>query len=247
MTSALDRGVLPEQALSCAAVDPWGAEVVRDHGRRVAAGAQVGSHLDALASGSAGSGSGAFAALAAASGAALVTAVARRTMRHLPDSDQTAIRMIEIADEADAARPALLATSDRDAEVQQQLAAAVALPQDTDEQRTARLVELRSLLEESVDGQLELARRSVRLADLAEEATAASDPNAAADGLSAVAALHAAAVAALANVELNAFAIVDSDRRDELTETCSALRDRARLMLDDARTAFDTRIRPTAP
>lgn len=213
----------------------------------VVAGEQVDSLLDVLASGSAESGSGTFASLAAASGAALVTAVARRTMRHLSDSDRVAARMAEIAGEADAARPVLLAAADRDAEVQRELATAVGLPQDTGEQRTARLVDLRTMLEEAVDGQLELARRSVLLVGLAEEAMAASDPNAAADGLSAVAALHAAVISALANVELNAFAIVDPDRREELTITCRALRDRATHMLDDARAAFDGRVRLTAP
>ena len=203
--------------------------------------------LDALASGGSDSGSGAFAALAAASGAALLTAVAQRTMRHLSADEATTARLTAIADEADSARPALLASADRDATVLHELALAARMPQDSEEQRTARLVTLQSVLEDTVDVQLDLARRAVLLAGLAEEATAAADPNAAADGLAAVAALHAAAVAALANVELNAFAIVDPARREELTATCGALRDRATRMLADARSAFDARVHPAPP
>jgi formiminotetrahydrofolate cyclodeaminase len=212
--------------------------------RRVVAGEQVDTLLDALASGATEPGSGAFAALAAASGAALVTAVSHRTLRHRDADDPGTMRLTAIADEADAARPVLLASADRDAEVLHELAIAARMPQDTEDQRTARLVTLQSVLEDAVDVQLDLARRSVLLAGLAEEAMTASDPNAAADGLAAVAALHAAAVAALANVAMNAFAIVDPGRRDELTATCAALGDRAATMLDDARTAFEGRVRP---
>lgn len=214
--------------------------------RRVVAGEQVDTLLDALASGSAVPGPGAFAALAAAAGSALVTAVAQRTLRMSAAEDDGTARLAEIADEADAARPVLLASADRDSEIAHELAMAARMPQDSEEQRTARLVTLQSVLEDAVDVQLDLARRSVLLAGLAEEVTAASDPNAAADGLAAVAAFHAAAIAALANVELNAFAIADPARREELTDTCSALRERAALMLDDARRAFEDRVHPAS-
>jgi methenyltetrahydrofolate cyclohydrolase len=214
--------------------------------RRVVAGEQVDALLEAVASGATepGSGSGAFAALSAATGAALVTAVARHTLKRLASDDPDGARLMEIADEADAARPALLAWADRDAEIHRRLTLAARLPQETDEERTERLVSLQSVLENAVDVQLDLARRAVLLAGLAEEVSAAADPNAAADGLGAVAALHAAAVAALANVELNAFAIVDPERRDELTATCDALGARASNMLDDAHAAFGSRVRP---
>jgi formiminotetrahydrofolate cyclodeaminase len=212
--------------------------------RRVVAGEKVDALLDAVATGATEPGSGAFAALSAAAGAALVTAVAQRTLRKRSPDEPEAARLAAIADEADAIRPALLASADRDAEAQHELAQAARMPNGTDDERTARLVTLQSVLEDALDGQLGLARRAVMLAGLAEEATAASDPNAAADGLAAVAALHASAVTALANVELNAFAIVDPGRRDELTATCDALRDRAGRMLDDPRAAFEGRVHP---
>jgi formiminotetrahydrofolate cyclodeaminase len=210
------------------------------------AGERIEGWLDALASGTSEPGSGAFAALSAAAGAALVTSVAQRTLRRTAADDTAVGRLAEIADESDAARPALLGAADRDAGVQQELALAARMPHGSEEQRTARLVTLQSVLEEAVDVQLDLARRSVLLAGLAEEAAAAADPNVAADGLAAVAALHAAAVAALGNVELNAFAIADVERRDELTATCDALGQRAARMLDDAHAAFGGRVHPAS-
>ena len=200
--------------------------------------------LDELASGTSESGSGAFAALAAAAGAALVTSVVQQTLRRLAGDDAAAARLIEIADASEAARPSLLGAADRDAAVQHDLALAARMPHGSEDERTARLVTLQSVLEDAVDVQLDLARRSVLLAGLAEEATAVADPNVAADGLAAVAALHAAAVAAVANVALNAFAIADAERRDELAATCDALGERAARMLADAHAAFESRVHP---
>ena len=215
--------------------------------RRVVAGEQVDAFLDALASGSTEQGSGAYAAFSAAAGVALITSVARRTLRRLDADDEPTARLAEIADEADAARPALLALADRNAEIHEELALAARMPQESDEERTSRLVTLQSVLEDAVNVQLDLARRSVLLTGLAEEATIASDPNAAGDGLAAAAALHAAAHAALANVRLNAFAIADPGRRDELTETCAALGDRAARMLGGTRAAFERRVHIADP
>ena len=213
---------------------------------RAMAGEHIEEWLDALASGTSEPGAGAFAALSAAAGAALVTSVAQQTLRRLSADDAEVPRLAQIADESDAARPALLGAGDRDADVQHELALAARLPHGSEEQRTARLVTLQSVLEDAVDVQLELARRAVLLAGLAEEATGVADPNVAADGLAAVAALHAAAVAALANVELNAFAIADPERREELTATCDALGERAGRMLEDAHEAFEGRVHPAS-
>ena len=218
--------------------------------RRVVADARVDVLLEAFASGAVEPGSGAFAALSAATGAALVATVARRTLRSAAPGSTP--RMQEIADEADAARPVLLSLADRDAEANHAVMDAYrALRAEPDpappdapgtdsdhDARMSRLHVVQEALENAVDVQLDLARRAVFLTGLAEEATLGGDPNAAAEGVSAAAALHAAAVAALATVELNAFAIVDDERRAELTDTCSSLRARAAQMLDGAREAF---------
>ena len=209
--------------------------------RRVVAGEQVDVWLDALASDAVEPGGGAFAALSAAAGAALVGTVARRTMRR-PGHEDVAPRMQVIVEEADAARPVLLALADRDAEAFRATMDAYRILQEGEGDRTQQLHALQEALEESVDVQLDLARRSAYLLGLAEEATVAGDPNAAADALSAAAALHAATAAAVANAEINAFAIADEERRAELTETCAALRERATMLLDQVQRAFRGRI-----
>jgi methenyltetrahydrofolate cyclohydrolase len=212
--------------------------------RRVIAGEEVDAWLNALGAATSGPGAGAFAALSAAAGAALVESVANQTMRRA-DPRTADPRLQAIADEAEAARPVLLGVADRDAAAFDAVVEANRLPRDSDEERARRLGELQRALESAVDSQLDLARRSVYLMGLAEEATSAGDPNAAADGIGAAAALHAATVCALANVEINAFAIVDELRRHELMDTCASLRQRADHVLDDVQQVFRVRIAPS--
>jgi methenyltetrahydrofolate cyclohydrolase len=210
-------------------------------GRRVVAGERVDAWLDALASDADEPGGGAFSALSAAAGAALVAMVARQTVRR-PGNEGATARMEELAAEADGSRPVLLGLADRDAEAHRAIVEAFRMPRDSDEERTIRLRVLQELLEDAADVQLDLARRAVYLMGLAEEATAAGNPNAAPAAMSAAAALHAAAVSALAHVEGDAFAIPESDRRAELTATCAALRERADAVLRDADVAFRARV-----
>jgi formiminotetrahydrofolate cyclodeaminase len=207
--------------------------------RRVVAGEQVDAWLEALASASVEPGGGAFAALSAASGSALVEAVARRTLRRGTDATG---RLDDIVSEVAGARAVLLALADRDAEAFRATIDAYRIPHHDEEAKNRRLHVLQEALEDAVDVQLDLARRSVYLLGLAEEVTRNGDPNAAADGLSAAAALHAATVAAVANAEINAFAIADAERRAELMETCGLLRDRAGSLLSEAQETFRGRI-----
>jgi formiminotetrahydrofolate cyclodeaminase len=211
--------------------------------RRVIASEEIDTWLDALASGASEPGGGAFASLSAAAGAALVESVANQTMRRTDPKD-TNERLQAIADEAEAARPALLAQADRGSSAFEAILAANRMPRATDEERAARLVELQATLEAAIDVQLDLGRRSVYLMGLAEEVTSVGDPNAAADGMSAAASLHSATVCAMANVEINAFAIVDEGRRHELLDTCASLRQRADHVLDDVQQVFRVRINP---
>ena len=85
---------------------------------------------------------------------------------------------------------------------------------------------------------LEIARRSVYLMGLAEEAITSGNPNAASDAYSAAAALHAAALSALANVDINAITFIDKTRQRELSDSASSLRNRAQSILRDVGEAF---------
>ena len=191
--------------------------------------------LDALASGLIEPAAEAFASLAAAGGAALVAAVARRGAMHFAEPGAT--RMVEIQLEADAARDTLFQLADSNAAAFEAFLEILRGSAERDDERTARLVALREALETTIDGQLQTARRAVSLMGLADEVTLAGDANTAADGLSA-AALHAAAVAATADIEINAFAVADPARRGELAETCASLRGRAAALLTTVEDSF---------
>ncbi len=196
--------------------------------------------LTALASGAATPGGGAFAALSAAAGSALVAMAGRLTIgkeRFAEVED----RMQAIVEECDAEREGFLAMADRDAAAFDAVMAAYKLPKETDEDKAARLRQLQEALEGAAEVPLMVARRAVYVMGLAGEVTVSGNPNAASDGLSGAAALFGAAISALANVRINAFAFTDAERREELLDDCRRLRDRANALLAEADEAFTAR------
>ncbi len=89
---------------------------------------------------------------------------------------------------------------------------------------------------------LEIARRAVDLMELAEDATALGNPNAASDGLTAAGMLLAAVIGARANVEINASSLKDEARRSALLDEVAAIRQRAEALLGQCREAFGLRL-----
>ena len=205
------------------------------------AGQGIAEWLELLASDAATPGGGAYAALSAAAGAALIGMTARLTVRKKDFAD-VAERMQQLIAEADDARGVLLHLADRDADAFDRVMAAYRMPRDTDDERASRLHELQAALEGAAEVPLDVARRSVYLMGLAEEATTSGNPNAASDGMCAAAALHAATIAALANVQINAFAFVDETRRGELVDDVGRLRGRADGLLQQVEEAFRHRL-----
>jgi formiminotetrahydrofolate cyclodeaminase len=201
------------------------------------AGTRIGPFLDDLASEAPTPGGGAWAALSAAAGSALIAMVARLTLKK-KGFEGAADRMREIAEECDDERFTLLALADRDAEAYRAVMAAYKLPKNTPEEQNAWSVTLQKALERAADIPLEVARRSVYLMALAEETLTSGNPNAASDALSAAAALHAAALAALANVDINAITFIDKTRQQELADSANSLRHRAQSILRDVSEAF---------
>ncbi len=90
---------------------------------------------------------------------------------------------------------------------------------------------------------LEIARRAVDLMELAEDATAMGNPNAASDGMSAAGMLLASVIGATANVEINAKSL---EGRGSTRRRCSrrspAIRERADALLEQCREAFGLRL-----
>jgi formiminotetrahydrofolate cyclodeaminase len=136
----------------------------------------------------------------------------------------------------------MLGLADRDAEAFESVMAAYRMPKESEGEQASRLQALQTALEGAAEVPLLVARRSVYVMGLAEEATTIGNPNAASDGMSGAAALHSAALAALANVQINAFAFVDATKREELLDDCRHLRERADQVLADAQTVFDERV-----
>jgi formiminotetrahydrofolate cyclodeaminase len=202
---------------------------------------RIDAWLEALASGAATPGGGAFAALSAAAGVALVAMVGRLTIGKEAFTD-VEDRMRRIVEACDRARTDLLALADEDAVAFDAVMAAYRLPKGTDEEVATRRGAIQAALAGAAAVPLGVARRSVDAMALAEEATASGNPNAASDGLSGGAALHAAALAALANVRINATSLADAARRDEILGECDGLRERAGARLVGIEAAFAARL-----
>jgi formiminotetrahydrofolate cyclodeaminase len=201
------------------------------------AGARVGVYLEELASDQPTPGGGAWAAVSAAAGAAMIAMVARLTIKK-KGYEEVVDRMRAIADECDDERYTLLALADRDAEAYREVMAAYKLPKASPEEQRAWSTTLQKALERAADIPLEVARRSVYLMALAEETLTSGNPNAASDALSAATSLHAAALSALANVDINAITFLDKTRQQELSESANSLRHRAQSLLRDVSEAF---------
>jgi formiminotetrahydrofolate cyclodeaminase len=193
--------------------------------------------LDELASDAPTPGGGAWAAISASAGAAMIAMVARLTIKK-KGFEAVAERMEKIAHECDDETFALLGLADRDAYAYREVMAAYKLPKGTSEEQHTWSFTLQRALERAADIPLEVARRAVYLMGLAEEALSNGNPNAASDAYSAAAALHAAALAAIANMEINAITFIDKTRQQELADSASSLRNRAQSLLREVGDAF---------
>ena len=203
----------------------------------------IGEWLAALASDSATPGGGAYAGLTGAAGAAMLSMVGRLTIGK-PDHADVQTRMQELVAAADDTRIGFLELADRDAHAFDSVMVAFRMPRETDDEKAARSAAIQRGYVDAANVPLEIARKAVDLLPLAEDATALGNPQAASDGYCGAIALAAAARAAIANVQINAAALKNAARRDELLDTCTALRSRADELLEHAETAFTNRTLP---
>jgi len=197
--------------------------------------------LETMASKEPTPGGGAAAAIAGATGAALIAMVGRLTIGKQGFEDLEE-RMRALVDRADAARAEFVVLGDRDAASFEAVMSAFKMPKGTDVEKASRADAIQRGLEHAATVPLEIARRAVDLMELAEDATAMGNPNAASDGMSAAGMLLATVIAARANVEINASALRDEPRREALLEEVAAIRDRADTLLEQCRVAFGLRL-----
>jgi formiminotetrahydrofolate cyclodeaminase len=204
-------------------------------------GLTVGRFLEVVASDAPTPGGGSVSAVAGASAAALIAMVARLTIGK-KEFEDVQDRMEEIVKQADETRSALIALGDRDAAAFEAVMAALRLPKDTDEMKAARSDALQRATADAAATPLEVARRSAALLDAAVEVIQQGNPNAASDGATAAAMLHAAVVGAVANVEINLASLKDEQERTRMDEEGRALRSRAQEALGEAGKAFVARL-----
>ena len=151
-------------------------------------------------------------------------------------------RMQALVDQADAARLAFLQLADRDAHAFDGVMVAFKMPKATDDEKKARSAAIQAGYEQAASVPLEIARAAVDLMELAEDATAIGNPQAASDGVSGAAHLYCAAACGIANVEINAASLKDVGRRTTLIDEVAALRGRADQSMRESQTAFQLRL-----
>ena len=150
--------------------------------------------------------------------------------------------MHALVERADAARLAFLQLADRDAHAFDGVMVAFKMPKATDEEKKARSAAIQAGYEQAASVPLEIARAAVDLMELAEDATAMGNPQAASDGVSGAAHLYCAATCAIANVEINAASLKDVGRRTALLDEVAALRGHADQSMRESQTAFQLRL-----
>ncbi len=201
----------------------------------------VARFLDTLASSSPTPGGGAVAALSAANGAAMIAMVGRLTVGK-PGFEDVEDRMNGLILAADAARVEFLELADTDAHAFDGVMAAFKMPKETVEEKAVRSAAIQAGYAEAAAVPQEVARKAVHLMQLAEDATAMGNPQAASDGLSAAASLYCGALCAIANVEINASAFKDESRRVGMLDELAGLKGRADHLLKETLTAFQLRL-----
>ena len=197
--------------------------------------------LEVLGSDAPTPGGGAAGAISGAVGAALIAMVGRLTVGK-PGFEDVEDRMRALIEKADAARLAFLDLADRDAHAFDEVMIAFKMSKETDEEKAARSAAIQAGYERAASVPLEIARAAVDTMELAEDATSTGNEQAASDGVSGAAHLYCAVICAIANVEINAAALKDEQRRTVLLDEVAALRGRADQSVRESQTAFQLRL-----
>ncbi|MEO8476102.1 MAG: cyclodeaminase/cyclohydrolase family protein [Actinomycetota bacterium] len=197
--------------------------------------------LETLASSAPTPGGGSVAALSAANGAAMIAMVGRLTVGK-PGFEDVEDRMNGLILAADAARKEFLELADTDAHAFDGVMVAFKMPKETAEETAARSAAIQSGYAEAAAVPQSVARKAIHLMELAEDATAMGNAQAASDGLSAAASLYCAALCAIANVEINASAFKDEAKRVGMLDELAGLKGRADELLRETQTAFQLRL-----
>ncbi len=153
-------------------------------------------------------GGGSVSALAAGLGAALAEMVANLTIGKEKYADADA-EMRTLAQQAADLRKELIDAIQKDTESFNGYMAALKMPKETDEQKTARRDAMQQGLKEAALVPLEVAKTTVKIFPVAKAVVQRGNPNAVTDGLVAAMLARSAALGALLNVKINLGSIKD--------------------------------------
>ncbi|MEA5038848.1 MAG: cyclodeaminase/cyclohydrolase family protein [Clostridiaceae bacterium] len=175
----------------------------------------VKDYLDLLASDAPAPGGGSASAFCGAQGAGLCAMVAALTLGKKKYADDQAL-CERVQGEALELQHALTAQIDADTDAFGLISAAIALPKDTEEQKTARRAALRSATLEATHAPLQTLKLSRRALELTGELVGHSNTNCASDLGVAGHNLLACAEGAFLNVEINLPGIGDEEKAAQL-------------------------------
>jgi len=153
-------------------------------------------------------GGGAAAALAGAMAAALVEMAAEISSRKAAPEEG---RLGRIGQEAQEIRTALARAIEEDTAAYGEVARALSMPKATEEEKAARRAALARALRRAAEVPLATARRALRVLDLCEELAPLASRHLQSDIAVAIQLAHAAACAALYNVDANCLWIQDQE------------------------------------
>jgi len=179
-------------------------------------------NLDQLASGDPTPGGGSAAAYAGAMGAALVGMVARLSIGKKRYAEVEA-DMQAILQESEALRSNLSAAVAEDAAAFDAILAAFKLPKASSDEKRARSECIQAATLHAAEVPLDVARKAVRIFELALQVASSGNINAISDGASGAALAQAALTGAGYNVRINILGLKDQSKSTQLLDEIKAL------------------------
>lgn len=223
-------GLIPQEALEDAAA--WYLQLADFERQQVlerrmqsagtAKGGQGSAFLDALASSAPTPGGGSAAAHAGAVAAALVAMVARLTIGKKKYSEVEA-QMSALAQQADELRSAFERAVNDDAAAFEAVMAAMKLPKNTDDEKSARQAAVQTATLAAAQQPLAVARMAVQALGLAHQAASLGNTNAISDAGTAAAMARAALAGAALNVRINLHSLGDEKQSTSLLKELRSL------------------------
>lgn len=189
----------------------------------------LGEFIGALAASTPTPGGGTAAAVAGAMAAGLIAMAASISLRRNP-GERT---LEEACARADRLREGLLELAGRDAAAYEAVVAAYRLPKGTEEERRLRAAKIQEALQEAAAVPLRTAELALEVLETAKGMRETVRKSVLSDLLVAVRLAHAAAHAALYNVDVNLSSLEDGEAREKLRERRAVLMDRTEELARD--------------